>query len=172
MTRLSQNVLVHSTSGASAQRFVPFTVFARIVPDPGLGKRFEFVRSQEEIGNRIEDALETISPAPSTSFEFAKPTKTTPAFANTPARVTINGNIQVASGSIPKAPSGTHAVVSSSKILTGPGSGHAANIVPSTELDTILISLKTTLEASTSLLDIFRIDLAGIIYGKGGRSFP
>ena len=105
MTRLADNTFVPSLRGPQAIKFVPFTVFARIIPDPGFGRRFETVRSMERIADSAEDVLRTLqeSNTDDSRFDFAYPVKSTPQFGDKTARITIHGNADLA-GNFTKLP--------------------------------------------------------------------
>ena len=58
MTRLSTHTLVPSLRGPGQKQFIPFTVFVRVVPDLGFGKRFEMIRDIEKKAEEAIDCLD------------------------------------------------------------------------------------------------------------------
>lgn len=170
MTRLSTHTLVPSLRGPGSRQFIPFTVFARVVPNLGLGRRFEMVRDLEKQADLVEDDLDTLdSDSAEISFDFATPVAFTPQFADKTARLTIHGNVTGLT-LLDKRPIDDVTVDFNGGARTGQGSATAPRRVPTTELDAAVTELKILLEAIVD--DIFRIEIAGFIYGQGGLHFP
>lgn len=175
MTRLSTDSLTPSLSGTRPQ-YVPFTVFARVIPSFGNGKRFEMVRDLEKIANIVEGYLDALSASDDTlgttgvEFDFAIPVKFTFQFAESPARLTIHGNVH---GLTPLSnkPLEDKLVISSGEFKTGPGCRNAQK-TPSQELNSAVKDLLAILNTIPYLDDIMRIEMAGFLYGRDGVHFP
>ncbi|MDP1712411.1 MAG: hypothetical protein Q8K86_08140, partial [Candidatus Nanopelagicaceae bacterium] len=73
--------------------FVPFKVFARILPLEG--RRLEVIRDCERIANQVESDLQAISAgsAADPTVVIATPVAFTPQFGNKTARLTVVGFI-------------------------------------------------------------------------------
>lgn len=180
MTRLSENTLVPQAN--TQARYVPFTAYARIVPDTGFGRRFERIRDREKIADDIEDRLrdidEDITVVTIEDYDIAFPIASTPQFGNKPARVTIHGNWRWPDGvEFTKTPVGEQTVVSSGEIKTGPSSHNAASMVADSDLLSAIRTIKEDLETactdgSETFLNIIKMEVTGMIFGEGGRSFP
>lgn len=148
---------------------VQFTAFLRYTPI--RGKRFETVRDLEKRSWQIELALDNLCGiSDGGAFDFAKPVAFTPAFGDKPARFTIHGHACKQS-SFTNTPAGQQLVISDNHELTGSGAGNKGNIVPDPILDALCKTLKAQLESATGL-HVYRLELAGFIYGVTGRSFP
>ena len=179
MTRLSDNPQ-SATGRRGGVKFVPFTAFVRVIPDPGFGRRFETVRALEELANQAEENLAAIEDATAGGevVDFADPVKFTPQFGDKTARLTIHGNISDSSG-FTKQSLQQHTVINTGQILNGPGS-HNATQQPSTELNSIAAEIKDTIEGAIGPgLPVFRLEVAGFIFGddgsgriSSGRHFP
>jgi len=180
MTRLSENTRVSQLQ--TQARYIPFTAYARIVPDTGFGRRFERIRDREKLADLIEDRLraidEDITAITIEEYDIAFPIASTPQFGNKPARVTIHGNWRWPDGiGFNKLPVGEQTVISSGEFKTGPASHNAASVVASEDLLTAVRMIKSDLETactegSETFLNLIKMDVAGLIFGEGGRSFP
>ena len=172
MARLSLNPKVQSLRGPGGTKFVPFTVYARIIPFASES-RFEVVRSREEIANQAEEALEDIQDGTNSAserFDFAFPIKSTPQFGDETARITVNGNVTDVAD-FTKTPLEEVLVINAGEFKRGFAAGRAPNRVPSTALNDAVKELKDLIESATGLL-VYKIDMAGFIFGKDGRHFP
>jgi hypothetical protein len=168
--KLSDSPLQRSLYGANESKFIPFTAFVKI--NPISGKRFETWRDMERIQDEVETLIETIcdnSTGDTNTFDFAKPIAFTPAFGNKPARLTIHGNACVRT-TAPKEPVGERYVDNNGSWL-GPAASNNSNREPDAELDSIVTSLKNSIETNTGLT-IYRMEVANFIYGVGGVHFP
>ena len=128
----------------------------------------------EKIALQVEENLEHLCNNGSfntpISFDFAKPVAFTPQFGNKTARLTIHGH----ACKIPnftKTPDGIHNKDTSDGILTGPGGGNAANRVPDSDVSALAKELKMQIESVTGL-SIYRMEVAGFIFGITGETFP
>jgi hypothetical protein len=128
----------------------------------------------EKIAFQVEENLEQLCSSGSfsapVSFDFAKPVAFTPQFGNKTARLTIHGH----ACKIPdftKTPDGLHNKDTSDGILTGPGDGNAGNRVPDPDVSVLTKELKTQIESATGLL-VYRMEVAGFIFGITGETFP
>ena len=68
-----------------------------------------------------------------------------------------------------KQPVGTRLVINSGEFKTGPSSHNAVTRVPSTILNDSASEIKELLE-SISGVEVMRLEVAGVIYGKDSRS--
>jgi hypothetical protein len=148
-------------------RYVPFTAFLKSTPI--RGKRFETYRDLEKEANAIEDALAAMC-GTSDITDIAQPIKFTPQFGNKSARFTIHGHA-CGRNTFTKAPVGERRVINAGEYKTGIGAANNSNRIPDPELDTLVSSLKSTIETATGH-SITRIELADFIYGEGGVHFP
>jgi hypothetical protein len=71
---------------------------------------------------------------------------------------------------VPGTPVGTQTVINSGEFKTGP-SLHNGFRQPDIKLDAIVTELKNKLESIISL-DVFKMEVNGVIYGEGGFHFP
>jgi hypothetical protein len=172
MPHYSTSLIQPAANEALGDKHVPFTAFLRIVPI--RGKRFETVRDMEKIAYRVEENLEHLCSSGSftapVSFDFAKPVAFTPQFGDKTARLTIHGH----ACKIPnftKTPDGLHNKDTSDGILTGPGGGNAVNRVPDPDVSALTKELKMQIESATGL-PVYRMEVAGFIFGITGETFP
>ena len=177
MTRLSDHP---QEPMAQFDKFIPFTVFARIVPTTRFNKRFETVRDRERLANEVEDCLRAIDDSSAIEvddYDIAFPVASTPQFGDFTARVTIHGNWKWMNGQFSKEPHGDHLVISDNQFKAGASAHHAGSIEAADSVKTAVTTIKSDLEAacvdgSTTFLNIFKMDVAGIIFGQDGRTFP
>jgi hypothetical protein len=146
-------------------KHVPFTASLKIVPVKG--KRFETYRDLEKEANSIEDALLAMC---GVVTDITKPVAFTPQFGNKTARLTISGHA-CARNTFPKAPVGERRVINAGEYKIGVGASNNSNRIPDSELDSLVVDLKNTIEASTGY-KVIRIEAANHIYGVGGVHFP
>lgn len=162
---------------------VPYTVYARVVPDRAYGKREEYINDLEKISRYIKDDLDDAG-----GFVLTEsPIAITPQFGNYTARVTIVGfdninevNFQPATVVTREAPGVTpsdnyHSPDVANKVVSG-YMGTQILDPQGQSLDprvrTYMLNLKSSLESSSSWLNgIFRLDYMDVIFGQGGYSF-
>ena len=170
MTRLSTHTLIPSLRGFGSRQFIPFTAFARVIPNLGFGRRFEMVRDIEKQADLVEDELDSLdSDSAGISFDFAKPVLFTHQFADKTARLTIHGNVTGLTV-LDKNPIEDVTIDFNGGARIGQGSATAPRRTPTAELNAAVTELKALLE--TIVDGIFRIEIAGFIYGRGGLHFP
>jgi hypothetical protein len=174
MTRLSTDPLVPNPAGAEYGEFSTFTVFARVEPHLGFGRRFDMVRDLEKIANRVEEALKDSSGSFGVDICVPGPVMFTHQFGQKPARLTITGFMQ--SDKPVRSPVTDRTIDHDNAVQTGPsatGGNLRDGTAPTADEDADVKLLKQTLEAmSSDLQNIFRIELNGVLYGENGRSFP
>ena len=168
---------------------IPFTVFAKIVPDRECNKRRTYTRSMEKIAKFVaDDIAEYIDGNPtSININGVPSVLVTPQFAQNPARLTITGwdlqdglnNFQPASQVEVDAPytdaecdgyDGTPGKVV--KGYAGTQYLHPQGQTLNPQILILVADLKANLEAASPYLnEIFRIDYMGITFGETGYSF-
>lgn len=168
---------------------IPFTIYARIIPDRNDNKRRVYTNSMEKIAKFVADDIAdyiesnptsiNINGVPSVSFS--------PQFGQFPAKLTITGwdiqdhnNFQPASQISVDAPytsaedddfDGTAGKIVDVYMATQELHPQGQTLDP--DVETFVADLKSNLESASPYLDeIFRIDYMGIIFGEGGHSFP
>ena len=151
-----------------AEKFIPFTAFLKADPIVGV-RRFESIRDFEKQSALIEQQLLTVCGSETVTFDFSIPIAFTPQFGKQTARFTVNGNA-CSQPSFTAEPVNPLTVDADNQGLTGPGTANGRD-TPSTNLDNIATLLKAQLEAATGLR-VFRLKVAGFIYGFKGVSFP
>ena len=169
---------------------IPFTVYAKVVPDRTHNKRRTYTKSLEKITQYVaDDIAEYIAANPDTIHINGVPKVSgTVQFAQFPSRVTITGwdiqNIepfQVGSKVKVDAPQ-TSAEDDDYSVGDTPGkvvSGytgtqylHPQGQTFDPQLLPLVQALKAALEAASPWLsDIYRIDYMGASFGKTGKSF-
>jgi hypothetical protein len=185
MTRLSNDPLQPNVAGEYFGGWANFTVFVRVEPSLANGKRFEYVRNLEKIANRVEDDIRALIAVGGAGGSFGGsnglqigmpgPVLATPQFAQKPARLTITGFML--SGKRVLSPLTERSIDSDGQVMTGPSTtGGTINpdVAPTADQDDDVRILKAALEAASADIsgNIFRIELNGVLYGDGGRSFP
>lgn len=172
-------------------RWVPFTAHVRVVP--ARGKRFEYIRDLQKIATRVYDELvddSTISIATPgggqhQSFSghrhgglsgMTDGLAVKPQIGQTPAQIQITGFLDSSDDNAPVHPD--KQLLHTGNSESGVGGGHGWLTNPNAEVDTYVSSVKTSLEtALTTVLgstdwNVFRIDIAGVVYGDRGYHFP
>lgn len=170
---------------------IPFTVYARIIPDREYNKRRTYTRSLEKISEYvaedIEDYTDSNPSASSIHINGAPAVSVSPQFAQFPSKVTITGwdeqdidNFQPASKILVDAPftdaendnyDGTPGKTVEGYMATQ--YLHPQGQTLTLQVRGLVQNLKTILEsASPYLNDIYRIDYMGITFGETGHSFP
>lgn len=169
MSILSTTPTQPAANESRAVKFIPFTAFLRITPI--RGKRFEIVRDMEKIANNVEAVLDdACGGSESVPFDFAKPVAFTPQFGDKTARLTLHGHT-CPRYEFTKTPVGLQTVDSDEGIKIGYGTGNASNRIPDTQLDSLAREFKSLIESATGLV-MYRLELAGFIYGDKGVAFP
>lgn len=164
-----QELLKPAANEDLSRIYVPFTAFLRITPI--RGKRSESIRDMQKIAADVETEIDDLcGVTDAVAFDFAKPVAYTPAFGDTPARLTIHGHA-CARTTFTKTPVGLQNVVSDGRKQTGYGAGNAINRIPDSTLNTTAKEIKDSLENATGLT-VYRLEVAGYIYGISGTSFP
>lgn len=169
------------TTQHQATKYVPFKVYAKVVPTHKDGKRGVYMRDLEKISMTIEDDLNDAG-----YFTLAEPVAFTPQVGRNPARVTIYGFIDVLRSTSPNEPPTTqpHIIHSGTdpgqptSVMSGPTGGSTSwGQDVKDKIDNEVAWLKQTLEAASTLLSqIYFIEYNGVKYGseykKRYRSFP
>lgn len=168
----------------SAASFVPFIVYARIVPVIASGRRREYSYDMEKKAQAVEDALL------SAGFTIATPVAFTPTFRQAPARLTIVGfwpdTSPVLEPLIPLCSvihSGT--VEGEQTAVLHPPNGTqtwgdlptAQNMAQTKALKAEIETIVSAIPFKTWAFNIFYMDVASVKYGqlpnkKGFFSFP
>ena len=167
---------------------IPFTAYAKIVPDRQYNKRRTYTKSLEKIATFVANDIATYLEANPDSFWINEPQYvfSVPQFAKRPARLTITGwdeqdiiNFQPASEILVDAPytnaeddgyDGTPG--KSVKGYAGTQYLHPQGQTFNSQLQPLVSNLKLALEASSSYLkEIIRIDYMGVTFGETGHSF-
>ena len=145
---------------------VPFTAY--LLANQLSGKRmetdFDFDRQSQLIQNALEYMCSGASGSGDTiEFDYSTPIAWTRAFGHFPARFTVNGNV-CRQQTFTATPVG-------SKYEDGyPNVPVVDNSVPSAELQSLAETFKAALESRTGL-KVFKLVLAGHIFGTGGTHF-
>lgn len=172
-------------------KFIPFTVHVRVVPDRGFGKRFENIRDLQKIATQVyseldSDAdLEIASPGGGQHQSFkglggwsgaTNAMAAKPQIGESPAQLMIAGFLSSTDNNNPVHPD--KPVIHTGDYQEGVGGGHGWTANPTTAADGYATTIKGKVEtAVTAILgsadwNVFRIDVAGIVYGDGGYHFP
>lgn len=177
---------------------VPFTLHVRIVPARGSGvlktKRFETWRDMQKIATLMFDALENEA-----NIELAEPGggqhqsflgssrsgmggltrgfAVKPQIGETPSQTMITGFWD--SSAPNNQPHPEHTRISGGDQYSGPATAIPWSQNPVSEVDSMAVDLKNTVEAAFSAslpsgieFNIFRLDISGVIYGDKGYHFP
>lgn len=157
-----------SPSPVTQYKHVPFTAFLKI--SPIAGKRFERWHDMERIATKVETELANLcGNSEEVSFDFAKPVAFTPQFGNFPARLTVHGHI-CRSTSFVNEPVQEATVDNSGKIQRGYTAAKNGERNADPVLASLATSFKNQLESATGL-KVYRLEVAGFIFGYKGRSF-
>lgn len=161
----------------AGETFIPFIIYARIVPVIATGRRREYWHDMEKKARVIQDALVDAG------FNIAIPVAFTPTFRQAPARVTIVGfwsdstlvveplnpiNQIIHSGTVEGEKTAVMRPINGTQTWSDP---------PSAENQAQTKALKAAVEAAVPGIDIFYMDVASVKYGqlpnkKGFFSFP
>lgn len=165
---------------------VPFETTLRVVPAESQGRRMVSVRSGQLTAKMIEDDLVNAG------WNIATPVTYVPAYGNNTAKVKVRGFVSRDVGGtdqtddvevfqpasqIYRFANGTVPGEGTSQIAGYTGGGNLSfGQEPSAETDTQVYNLITSLGIASSLIGtvaiIEKVELAGVKYGKGARSFP
>lgn len=169
---------------------IPFTVYAKIVPERTNNKRRTYTKSMEKIANYIAIELGQYLKSNPGRFNINEnqSVSVSPQFGQYNAKVTITGwdyptsapdNFQPASEVSVDAPqtdtqddnyNGTPGKVVSGYEGTQYLDPQGQTLDPN--LRSTMLDLKSVLESASVYLDeIYRIDYMGVTFGKGGYSF-
>jgi hypothetical protein len=169
---------------------IPFTVYARILPDRNCNKRRTYTKSMEKmaqyVADDIADHIEANPTDDGISINEVPSVSVSPQFAQFPAKVTVTGwdlvdleNFQPATKVVVDAPftdaecdnyDGTPGKTVEGYVATQylhpQGQELNAQLIP------LMRALKAWLEEASPYLDeIFRIDYMGVTFGETGHSF-
>lgn len=184
MSLYSSDPRIGPLGGPTQGRFLPFIVYARIVPVVATTRHREYWHDMEKKAQAIETALLDAG------FHIAVPVAFTPTFRQAPARVTIvgfydndanptEGDFEVAEPLTP-----THSVIHSgtvegekTSIMQPPNGTQTWGDQPTATNQAQTKALKAAIEAAVSGIDIFYMDVNSVKYGqlpnkKGFFSFP
>lgn len=172
-------------------KFVPFTAHVRVVPNRGFGKRFENIRDLQKIATQVYSELEA-----DTDLALANPgggqhqsfkglggwsgttnaTAVKPQIGESPAQLMITGFLSSTNNNNPVHPD--KPVIHTGTYQEGVGGDHGWVANPTTTADGYATTLKTKIETAVNAIlgatdwNIFRLDVAGVVYGDGGYHFP
>jgi hypothetical protein len=167
---------------------IPFTAYARIIPDREHNKRRTYTRSLEKIATFVADDIAAYLEANPGAFWVNDPKYvfSTPQFAQKPARLTITGwdeqdmiNFQPASQVLVDAPytsaeDDAYDGVPGKTVEGYMGTQylHPQGQTFNSQLQPLVSALKSALEdSSVYLTEIMRIDYMGVTFGETGHSF-
>lgn len=191
MSLYSSDPRIGPIGGPTHGRFVPFIVYARIVPVIASDRRREYWHDMEKKAQAIETALLDAG------FNIAVPVAYTPTFRQAPARVTIVGfydnslNPSAAEFTPAEPLVPVHSIIHSgtvegekTSIMRPPNGTQTWGDPPTAENMAITKALKADIEAAVAAIplvswafDIFYMDVASVKYGqlpnkKAFWSFP
>lgn len=172
-------------------RWIPFTAHIRIVPE--RDSRTTTIRSLQKIAADVYDELVT-----DTDLSLATPgggqaksygpqlggigsmvngMAVKPQMGQTPAQLSISGFITSSTDNTAPVPDKT--VIHAGETMTGYGGNHHWDSLPKSGTNTIAASLRTKLRSAlTDALgasadwQVFRLDVAGVVYGDRGLHIP
>lgn len=168
---------------------IPFTVYARVVPDRNCNKRRTYTKSIEKIAKFVADDIADYIEGNPTSVTINENISVlaTPQFAQYPAKLTITGwdlqdglaNFQPASQVLVDAP---YTDAECDGYDGEPGKTvqgymgtqylHPQGQTLDPQILALVADLKSNLEAASMYLDeIMRIDYMGITFGETGHNF-
>lgn len=175
-------------------KHVPFTAYIRVVPSRGTGKRLEYWRDLQKIAKFVYDNLEDDSdltlakPGGGQHISFsgvgsggwgglANGTAIKPQIGESPAQLMITGFYSLSSSTSPVHPD--KPVLHTGSYETGVGGAHGWSANPTSSLDTDAKNLKSKIESAVTSVSVtvpdwyvYRLDIAGVIYGDRGFHFP
>ena len=167
---------------------VQFVVTFKIVPDRGSGKRLEIFRSREKIAAKIYDDLKasevfTLVDGGGSGYnagagEFSTLKKSgayRPQFGHEPDIVIIAGICRV-DPALPIGPYKDVTIINDNTTKSGPVTfkGYAADgsMDPTGENRTLAATLINIIQVVITAYPIIKIDVQGVIYGRGGFTLP
>lgn len=156
--------------------YTPFVLYGELKQTNAMtygGNRWERIHAMDKAVNLMELTLKN------EAIDVA-PVKSTRAFGNTPARVTINGNwgtgsrVDITNGTKPPAKIAEDVErINANELRTGVGSQNAADLFPDPAVDDLVNDIKTWFEGKIgSYIDVMAVEVHGILYGRNGRHFP
>lgn len=173
-------------------KFIPFTAHVRVVPSRGNGKRFEYIRDLQKIATLVYTELDAdadlsiASPGGGQHQSYrglsgwsgaTNATAVKPQIGQNPAQLMITGFLSSTDNNEPVHPN--KPVLHTGSYQEGVGGDHGWSANPTSTADGYATSLKTKVDAAVNAVlggsadwNIFRLDVAGIIYGDGGYHFP
>jgi hypothetical protein len=160
---------------AGVKKFTPYVLYGEIIQSDtipfGGNTRWEKIRSLEKVANIVEIELRRHG------LDVAYPVKFTNHFGNEPARLTINGNwssLDITGGTEPPAKIADDVIrLNANVVYEGQGSFNSADLMPSSDLDQLVIEIKSWFEDKIgSYIDIMSLEIHGVLYGRRGRHFP
>jgi len=172
---------------------VPFTAHIRVVPSRGTGKRFEYIRSMQKIAIEVYSQLENDSDLnlawpgggqfnslKSASSGIKSGTAIKPQIGENPAQLMITGFLTSSGTNAPTHPD--KAIIHSGTYQEGYGGSHGWSANPASATDTYASTLKTKINAAVTSAsnvltfsadwNIFKLEVAGVVYGDKGYTFP
>jgi len=174
----SENPVVNS------DLFIPFIIYAEILPDPGYGNRWEMIRERERIANLIEMSLDQIEVGGFTTgedddvYEIAQPVHFVPAFGQNVPRFTIAGHLKKTRLNDPPPKKIANDVIqlNDNQAITGQGAFNSVNIIPNVWVNAIAKYLRDLFGDSTRIqfadkMKVMGVEVLGIRYGWRGRHF-
>lgn len=159
--------------GINRSKHVPYSCELKITPIHG--KRQEVAHDLEKLSNLAEAALVDVSclATDGISFDFTRPVAYTPQFANKSARLTFHGHLCRLDDpdTFVKAPVGERIVINTGEFKTGQDASRQNNRIPDAQLNSLVSDFKAIIESATGLT-VQRLEVARVIYGRGGFHFP
>lgn len=164
----------------------PFEVTCRVIPEESQGRRLVRYRSGEMTTQMLQNDLLNAGWVLASPFTFV------PAYGNKSAYIKFRGFLSRDVGGtdqtddvppfkptsqVTKIHSGTVPGEKTAEILGDPGGGNLSyGQEPVPTLNELYLVLVAALEADSTLfgtaVTIERVDLMGVVFGKGARSFP
>lgn len=178
MTFLSTGPFGHSRY-TDSNGFVPFVVYGTPnILNGNYGKRWSQIYAIEKVANFLEQTLVDFEADGSLGtnsddyqIEFSKPVKYSRQFGDKPGLLTVNGNLKKTKLNIPNKPTDNVIVISANEETAGyGGSTNNGTRHPHVACDQMAVYLHDTMNAIYNDWTVYRIDVAGIVYGKGGRT--
>lgn len=170
MTALSTGAL-SSSPLTKKEVFIPFVAFMQINFEAGYGKRQERRFEYEKVANNAEKALTEALVTAGYVDEFSSPIKFTLAFGESVARLTINGNVKRDHNLVPKSPTLANTVINTNQGVVGFGCVNSANREADPYIVQFATDLAALLESIVENAEIMSLEVAGIKFGKRGRTF-
>lgn len=167
MSLYSSDTRIGPIGGPTIGKFVPFIVYARLVPVVATGRNREYWHDMEKKAQKIEDLLLTAG------FKIAVPVAFTPTFRQAPARATIVGFWPDSTNPVAEPVTPTAKIIHSGTVegektasMTPPKGTQTWGDLPTAQNKAQTLALKVALEAAVSGIDIFYMDVDGVKYGQ------